>query len=284
MTAFGVDEAWARLTPAQLKAAGKTFAIGYVSENSTGKNITAAEVQALHAAGLGVLLVYEYSITAAESGTAGGRANATLAVAQSRARGYPAGCAIAFAIDEASPNLAALDGYSRAFTGICRDAGYRSMVYGGYATVRYCLDHRVVDLGWQTYAWSGGRWDPRAVIRQVRNGVTIAGKDVDLDTAMTADFGAWMPDNQGDDMALTDAQAAALQELTSIRNPDVAGQIIGEHVAWGLVFGKLDDLADRLRVLADEVTALQAAVSALAAPALSGDLAVTGTLHVAPTA
>jgi hypothetical protein len=188
----GVDEAWARLTPAQAKAAGKQFVVGYVSEDPS-KNLTLAEVQAYHAAGIAVLLVYEYNTAAAETGANGGHKNATLAAQLAKALGYPPSCAIAFAIDEPSPNLGMLSAYAAAFTAVCHAAGYSDMVYGGYSTVKYCLDHALVDLGWQTYAWSNGQWDTRAVLRQVQNDVTIAGVSLDLDTATTANYGAWMP-------------------------------------------------------------------------------------------
>lgn len=205
MTAYGIDEAWQRLTPAEMRAAGKTFVVGYVSE-SPAKNLTVDEVRAYHAAGIAVLLVYEYSTAAAETGAAGGARNAGLAVAQARALGYPRGCAIAFAIDEGSPNLSSLGQYARAFTNTCHAAGYRSMVYGGIRTVRYLCDQHLVDLAWQTYAWSGGQWDPRVSIKQVQNSVSIAGKDVDLDVAVVDDFGAWMPDGTGGDDMLTDGE------------------------------------------------------------------------------
>lgn len=201
MVAYGVDQAWDRLSPAQLLAVGKTFVIGYVGQDTTGKNITRAEVDAYRAAGIAVLLVYEYSATAVHGGVSAGAADADLAVRQAQALGYPPGCAIAFAVDEdTTPNPAIVYDYAHAFTARVRAAGYRSMVYGGLATVGYCLVHGLVDLAWQTYAWSGGVWDPRAAIRQVRNGVTIAGMNVDLDIAMTADYGAWAPGTGADDM------------------------------------------------------------------------------------
>lgn len=207
MVAYGIDEAWARLTPAQVRAAGKTFVVGYVGQDTTGKNLTKSEVDAYRAAGVAVLLVYEYSATAVHGGASAGTTDADLAVRQAQALGYPQGCAIAFAVDEdTSPNPSIVDAYARAFTARVRAAGYRSMVYGGLATVRRCADLGLTDLQWQTYAWSGTptTWDPRVAIRQVQNGVTIAGKDVDLDTAMTTDYGAWAPGIGGDTMAMTD--------------------------------------------------------------------------------
>jgi hypothetical protein len=177
-------------------AAGKTFVVAYVSEDTTGKNITPGEVQAYLLAGVGVLLVYEYSTTAAEGGQARGARDAAIAVAGARALGYPLGAAIAFAIDENMTGRASMiAGYCAGFTNTVHAAGYRSMVYGGLATVQYALDHQLVDLAWQTYAWSGSPtvWDPRAVLRQYQNRVVIDGKYLDLDVALVDDFGAWSP-------------------------------------------------------------------------------------------
>ncbi len=191
---FGIDEAWARLTPAQCVAAGKTFVVGYISEDNTGKNITRAEIDAYRAVGIAVLLVYEYSTTAVHGGAAKGHRDAAIAIAGARAVGYPPGCAIGFAVDEDTrPDPSIIDAYCRAFTADVRAARYRSMDYGGYACVKRAADLGLADLHWQTYAWSGGAWDPRAAIRQVQNGVFLDGRDIDLDTALVDDFGAWMP-------------------------------------------------------------------------------------------
>jgi hypothetical protein len=45
---------------------------------------------------------------------------------------------------------------------------------------------------WQTDAWSGGVWDVHAHLRQ-EGSITINGVDCDRNTAMTADYGQWMP-------------------------------------------------------------------------------------------
>lgn len=201
----GIDEAWSRLTPEQAVAAGITFIIGYVSEDGS-KNLTRAEIVAYHRVGIAVLLIYEYSITAAEGGAAAGRRNAALAISLAKALGYPAGCALGFAIDEdETGHPSNVHDYAAAFTAICHADGYRTFVYGGLATVRYCADNHLVDLLFQTYAWSYANgtliWDPRVAIRQVRNGVQLAGHDVDLDVAMVDDIGAWRANQTNDPSA-----------------------------------------------------------------------------------
>ena len=271
MTAFatlagraGIDEAWARLTPAQAKAAGMAFVVGYVSEDTTGKNITQGEVAGLRADDVAVLLVYEYSVTAAEGGSAKGTRDAGIAVGQARALGYPHGCAVAFAIDEGSPNTAGLLAYSRAFTAACHAAGYRSMVYGGYNTVRTCLDNKAVDLGWQTYAWSNGLWDARAAIRQVQNDITINGQDVDRDVAMVNDIGAWGEIT----VSTADNWAQAYSQGVDHYQTDNGTTLSNEPVKW-----RLRDEAWQAAVNA-QLTALAAALAKVTA-ALPGSEPVT---------
>jgi hypothetical protein len=65
-------------------------------------------------------------------------------------------------------------------------------VYGGFNVIEYLAIIDAARWFWQTYAWSGGNWSIRAHIRQVRNGVSFQGADIDLDTAMESDYGQWM--------------------------------------------------------------------------------------------
>jgi hypothetical protein len=56
--------------------------------------------------------------------------------------------------------------------------------YGGVDTIGYLFDNQLVVYGWQTYAWSGGRVDPRAQLYQRLNTATV-----DYDVAYAEDFG-----------------------------------------------------------------------------------------------
>lgn len=260
MTVYGVDEAWQRLSPAEAKAAGKSFVIGYVSENTTGKNITKAEIASYLAAGVAVLLVYEYATNAVEGGAAKGARDAGIAIAQARALGYPAGCALGFAIDEdESAHPGNVDAYSRAYTAACHAASYRSMEYGGYAAVKRCADLGLTDLHWQTYAWSHGLWDPRCAIRQVRNGAVYAGKDVDDDQAMVADFGAWDPNGGSMSSINTDALIAAWRAGMSTASDGLPV----EPVKWEIRHEQFEAATtSTLAGLSAKVDALAAAVAA----------------------
>jgi hypothetical protein len=56
--------------------------------------------------------------------------------------------------------------------------------YGGYYVVKRLFDAGLIDDGWQAYAWSGGQWDSRAALRQIRNGVNVGGGDCDIDESV----------------------------------------------------------------------------------------------------
>jgi hypothetical protein len=172
-----------------LAAAGMSFAARYLSHNA-GKNLTRAEADDLAAHGVSCVVVWETMAQRAGAGRAAGMADAKEAAAQATARGMPSGRPIYFAVDyDATPS--AVVAY---FQGVASVLGLaRTGVYGGYKVVDYLLDHKLATWAWQTVAWSGGRWDPRAVIRQYASTIRINGVSCDHDTAYAADYGQWMP-------------------------------------------------------------------------------------------
>jgi hypothetical protein len=187
----GVDYSWGRPSPQQLHALGYTFAARYLSHDTSGKNITAAEAQALHDAGIDVVLNWESSGTAALHGYAGGVADATAARDMAAAIGAPAGIPIYFSVDfnPIGSQVAVVDSY---FDGVAAVLGVERVgAYGGFRTISHLFDTGRISYGWQTYAWSYGQWDPRAQARQVHNGIQVAGGLCDLDVAMAQDFGQW---------------------------------------------------------------------------------------------
>lgn len=192
----GVDYAWSRPDPTALYAAGKRFAIRYVSYDRTGKNLTRQEADRLQAAGLAIVTNWEWDPRDQLGGRQRGRVHATEADRQHRQCGGPPDRPIYFStdFDATAAQLQVCYDYPRG----CADViGWdRVGVYGGIRTVTYMADRGVRWL-WQTYAWSSGRWDSRAHIRQYRNGVRLAGGTVDLNRATVPDYGQW---GQEDDM------------------------------------------------------------------------------------
>ncbi|MFI0718932.1 DUF1906 domain-containing protein [Streptomyces sp. NPDC021224] len=212
----GVDYAWSHPGGAALKEAGKRFAARYLSNGAT-KNISRAEADDLAAHGLSVVVVWESTERRPLDGRAAGIADAKLAAVQATAAGMPVGRRpIYFAVDfdataaQLPTVMAYLDG---AASVLGRD---RVGVYGGYDTVRAALDGGHAAWAWQTRAWSAGRWDPRAHIRQGAT-ATIGGVSCDLNTALVEDFGQWTPGHVPsleDDMP-TEAQIWAYKNTKS---------------------------------------------------------------------
>ena len=138
-------------------ADGYTFVARYLSDDTTGKNLSASEAESLEAAGLDIVVVWEQSATAALSGRSQGVSDATTANSQASADGAPSGRPIYFAVDfdADSSQTSAIEEY---FEGVASVIGLsRTGVYGGYFIVDQLFNDKKV-----TWAWNG-----RMVERQV---------------------------------------------------------------------------------------------------------------------
>jgi hypothetical protein len=208
----GIDAAWSRPTPQQMTAAGKRFIIGYVSRDPA-KNLTRDECLAYLAAGIDVGLVWETTSQRALAGRAAGATDGAEARRQAGVLGFPASRPIYTAVDFDASTTDLTNSVGPYLDAFANAVGGRQLagVYGGIRTVAYALDHQLVGYGWQTYAWSNGRWDPRAQLQQYRNGVQIAGHDTDLDRSTTSDYGQWSSTNGAADMT-PDEMLAALKD------------------------------------------------------------------------
>lgn len=300
----GVDASYDRPNPVQLAAAGKRFFVGYVSPQS-GKNLTAAECAAYHAANVAVCLVWENTGSETLKGYAQGVTDGKEARRQARLLGFPDDRPIYHAIDFDASSAQLSGPIAYYFRGVAAAEGSVSLVgaYGGVRQIGYLLDQHLVTYAWQTYAWSGGAWDLRAQAQQYHNGVQLAGGTVDLDRAMTDDYGQWEPD-----MSLTTADADKIWSDDTIANPPwradspahtppgdnptvqarfaVAAAWDEAHAA-NVNAAAARDVALQAKASADAAAASAAATlqavrdfAAQFAPPLTGDLQVTGTLHV----
>src|SRR5947209_2005758 len=150
MAITGVDEDWSKADPAQLAAAGYRFIVGYVSQDTTGKNLTRSNVDAAHAASLDVGLVYEYATNAALRGGPGGIVDAGIAVSHARGLDTPAGVCLYAAVDwqVTAGQLPVVLEYALAFQAACRAAGHRAGIYGSYAVCRYLAEHGYTGFLW----------------------------------------------------------------------------------------------------------------------------------------
>lgn len=189
----GLDEDWSKVDPTQAAADGFGFAFGYVSQDTTGKNLTADDVARIHAAGMAVALVYEFNPQSALGGYNAGTRDAAIAIAHAQSLAAPADIALYAAVDwnVTDAQKATVLAYANGFADACRAAGFRSGIYAGYWVCLYLLQHNYPGFLWQTYAWSGGLWLTEAVVRQTLNGIHEAGATVDLDESEVIDFGQW---------------------------------------------------------------------------------------------
>jgi Rv2525c-like, glycoside hydrolase-like domain len=223
----GVDYAWARPGVAELRAAGKRFAGRYVGPGTPGKLLTSSEAGALTRGGVAIVSLAEGASDGALGGYARGVEHARSARAHAWLCGMPARRPIYFAVDfDATP--AQLSTVEQYFRGVASVMGPGQVgVYGGYRTIDYCAARGLATWFFQTYAWSQGRWHPRATLHQYRNGVSLAGGIVDLCRSTVDDIGQWTvgdlvsPESEDD---MTPEQAKQLTDvhfvLTHCSAPD----------------------------------------------------------------
>lgn len=187
----GIDYAWGRPGPAAIKKRGCQFICRYLANQTSGKVLTRAEADLMSKNGIWLVVVWETTASRALAGHVAGIADAKVAKAKAKALGMPDDRPIYFAVDfDASSGQqktinAYLDGCAVV---LGRD---RVGMYGGYWPIKRAFDANKMKWGWQTYAWSGGRWDLRAHIQQYKNEVRINGVDCDLDRAIKEDYGQW---------------------------------------------------------------------------------------------
>lgn len=192
MAKWGFDLAFHPALPtytAILAANGAAFVGRYLSWLPNSKCIDRAEYDALVAAGVDVVLNWEYDGHAEIlAGYYSGQKAAGEAVRQARLLGHPAGAAIYFSCDWHITDPAQARGFFQGARSAI--AEYRVGIYGDYAVVDALLADGTCDYGWQTYGWSVGRLSGRAHLYQYQNGVNVSGMWVDRDRTLRADFGS----------------------------------------------------------------------------------------------
>jgi hypothetical protein len=188
----GVDYSFGRPGGAALKAAGKVFAVRYLSYTGDGgKGIHAIEVDDLHAHGVAIAFVFESIAGRARGGHDAGAADGRASLAALTTLGVPTDRPAYFAVDfNATPNdYPLIDAY---LAGAAEALGAsRIGVYGEASVVDHCKASGSARWFWQTYAWSGGIVSGNAHLLQYRNSQTINGAAVDFDRSLKADFGQW---------------------------------------------------------------------------------------------
>lgn len=192
MAIEGVDYSWARPDVNCMYDKGRRFACRYLSYDYTGKNLTAAEATELQAGGFAIVSNWENDAGDAKLGYNAGIEYAQEANRQHLNCGGPVEAPIYFSVDWDAQMSDLAGPIAEYYKGIASVLGLNRVgAYGGYEVIDYLFDHKLITYGWQTYAWSEGRWDSRAQLRQYLNSQTLCGGSVDFDQAMTADYGQW---------------------------------------------------------------------------------------------
>jgi hypothetical protein len=292
-------------------AANADFVIRYLYPRSQydakdAKNLSKTEADRLIKLGLVIVSNYEWYAERAGEGYAAGLVDAQAADVQHRDCGGPPGAPIYFSVDFDPPDLGAVGNYFRgAIAGI---GAPRVGAYGGYKTIKYLFDNNLIKWGWQTYAWSGGRYDERCHLSQDDLDVSVGGGTADLDHAHTVYYGQWPGTTQEDDMPYTEDQLLAIMQKAvrsvlavkdrmaisqgTTNNDNVFSALIG---ASQTQFNKMNQsliqtaaILDIVRNLPEEIPPLspeqvEAVVSAMTAAVVAGQPpAFTGTIKMVP--
>jgi hypothetical protein len=185
MNLMGVDFSYARPTADQIKTAGYSFVMRYLSweyatPESVGKNITAAELQAYHAAGISVGFVWEAQPNDPEFGAPQGQIDGTEAGKQLAAMGVPKTVPVFWALDTDPAGDPAWEQQTTAYnTAFAAASGHPAWPYGS---------NQLIDFfggGWQTQAWSNGAVSSHAFLLQYA-GASSALADVDVNELLNA--------------------------------------------------------------------------------------------------
>lgn len=164
-----VDYSWARPDLDAIKAAGALAVVRYLARKVDAKLLQAGERDALHAAGLGIGLVWETTAARSGEGPAAGLADVADAERLADTLGAPPWVPIFYAVDfdatadQVRPYMRAVLDNARRPVGL----------YGSFRVVEGLPE---VPWVWQCSAWSYGRRSTRAHLYQ-RVGGTVPGTD-----------------------------------------------------------------------------------------------------------
>ncbi len=176
---------------AALKAAGVTFVCRYLSsvnELTKVKLLTPTEADTLLKADIAIVSNYEWYAERVLEGYQSGQQDAQIAASQHHACGGPPDSPIYFSVDMDLQGPEVVNYFHGVHSVLPLS---RIGAYGSYRVMKFLLDNHLITWAWQTYAWSGGQWEPRRHIEQYENGMSIGGASVDYNHALTTDFGQW---------------------------------------------------------------------------------------------
>lgn len=187
-----VDYSFARPDPKEIRRKGYIGAIRYLAPESPathGKILHPTERDALHEAGLGILLVFESTAKRATEGQAAGEADRKTAEQMAKTLGYPASFPIFYAVD-GDYEPAKVEDYFQGIT--AKPPTHKVGVYGS-RRVGECLKQLgLVEFVWQTEAWNGATVSKAADLYQRIGASSIPSTDEDV-IVNGSKLSGWLP-------------------------------------------------------------------------------------------
>jgi len=207
MTTFGLDYSGSPPIISCMKEKKVDFVARYLEPASDWKTLTAKEADALRAAGIGIVGLYETSPDSALGGFPRGVVHAKGVLENILTIGMPKNRPVYFAVDFDARGDVLTGPVRQYFLGLASVLPVSMIgVYAGYIPVKYLFDNGLVSWAQQTYAWSRPvighksdgspifgpvQWDPRAQIQQYNNGEPYCSGLVDFNRGMYDDIGQW---------------------------------------------------------------------------------------------
>lgn len=175
-----------------IKEAGYEFAGRYLVPTTMWKALTRAEAQALTAAGLKILTVWETTADRVKGSANAGSADGANALKCAREIGMPSSGVIYFAVDfgAQASDMDAIEAYLRAARQNTEE--YEIGVYGSYSVVEEMAKRKACNHFWQCVGWSYGQKSPHRNVYQAKWGMSVAGVAIDVNECDDMDAaGIW---------------------------------------------------------------------------------------------
>lgn len=190
----GVDYSYSRPDPLQLRSAGKSFVVRYLTGGAP-KALSHPEAHALGTAGLHIVSNYEESTSDLTSGGfAHGVALGKEADAAHRASGGPSKAPIYFSADSSPAGWSHAEWHSfhQNLRGIASVIGAKRVgLYGGTLALETARSHRLARWYWQSLGWRNGAWLGWAHLQQHDINASLGGGTVDNNRATAGNYGQW---------------------------------------------------------------------------------------------
>lgn len=238
---LGVDTA-ARLTAVkarQIRSEGYEFVGRYLVPEAGSlryKALTKGEAEAVTAAGLKLLTVWETTAERAKGGAAAGASDGARALGCAREIAMPASGIIYFAVDfgAQSSDMDAIEAY---LTAARRNtAEYEIGVYGPYSVIEEMARRGACKAFWQCVGWSYGKKSEHMNVYQAQWGKIVAGVGVDIDECADMDAaGIW--DYEEENMTGEQIYRKLNEYLAGQPAPDWAREELAEAVTMGITDG-----------------------------------------------